>query len=223
MLYRSQGVAYQDALAQIVRHRRVKKYLEIGVQAGVNISNVEVDEAIGIDPAFNFTVDPTKGKRSLSLYRMTSDEFFAEHSVSDLDFAFLDGMHRVEFLLRDFMNTEESSKNSGMIVMHDCLPFDACMVPRDDNGAAWTGDVWKIVPILRLHRPDLRISLLDASPTGLVCVTSLGGDKRTLRNGYDKIVDTAISEPNDQAALELFYSENLVLSTAKFLEEQQEL
>ncbi len=32
----------------------------------------------------------------------------------------------------------------------------------------WTGDVWKLIPILQRYRPDLQLTLFDAPPSGLV-------------------------------------------------------
>ena len=43
------------------------------------------------------------------------------------DIAFLDGMHRAEYLLRDFMNTERFSHERTLILLHDCLPVNARM------------------------------------------------------------------------------------------------
>lgn len=95
-----------------------------------------------------------------------------------LSFSFLDGMHLFEFLLRDFIAAEKASGPNGVIAMHDCCPFSHEMTTRDlDNlpqgGGAWTGDVWKLIPILREYRPDLKLTVLNAAPTGLVFVSGL--------------------------------------------------
>ena len=50
-------------------------------------------------------------------------------------------------------------------------------------------DVWKLVPILRRHRPDLRMCLVNAPPTGLVMITGLDPSNVLLRNNYDAILD----------------------------------
>jgi hypothetical protein len=93
--------------------------------------------------------------------------------------------------LRDFMNTEAQSRAEGVILMHDCSPYDHAMTGRDHSGRrgmAWTGDVWKLLPILKEHRPDLKVQVLDCASTGLVAVTNLDPGNRVLRERYEAIV-----------------------------------
>src|SRR5205807_717979 len=133
----------------------------------------------------------------------TSDEFFRSHTIRQFfpngpDIAFLDGMHRFEYLLRDFINTERECHSRSLILMHDCLPTNERMAersPRIDETEAhetrgcWTGDVWRMLPILRRHRPDLRLLVLDCPPTGLVACTHLNPESRLLSQNYHAIVD----------------------------------
>lgn len=65
------GSLYTHFIAQIRAQREAKRYLEIGVQASINLSAIKVDEAIAIDPAFHLSTDPTIGKKSLLMHRMT--------------------------------------------------------------------------------------------------------------------------------------------------------
>ena len=84
-------------------------------------------------------------------------------------------MHLYEYLLRDLIATERNSSPDGFIMLHDCCPFDHGMTTRDlDNlpDGPWTGDVWKIIPILQAHRPDLKIDVLDCRTTGLVVLSN---------------------------------------------------
>ncbi len=67
------------------------------------------------------------------------------------------------------------------------------MAERDRQKAktrAWTGDVWKIVPLLKEHRPDLKFQLFDVAPTGLVVVSNLDPENRALSDNYDAIIKT---------------------------------
>lgn len=225
------GVNYQDFISTICKQRDVNKYLEIGVSDGVNISKVSAQTVYGVDPAFTLAVDPTIGKEQLRLYRMTSDKFFDRHSVDlkssgGVEFAFLDGMHLFEYLLRDFANTEACSHPSGLIAMHDCLPFDGEMIERVPNfaartsklyGGAWTGDVWKIVPLLKKYRPDLKLVLVDCAPTGLICATGLDPKSSVLKDNYLSIVNEFLSMSNDLAAIKNLYSENEISSSIEIL------
>jgi hypothetical protein len=61
---------------------------------------------------------------------------------------------------------------------------DLTALPRKN----WTGDVWKLIPILRKYRPDLKLTVLDCRPTGLVCVTNLAPGNTELTRNYDAIV-----------------------------------
>ena len=211
------GIFYQDFIAEICRQRSASTYLEIGVQSGINLSKIVVDRAIGIDPAFSLSVDPTQGKSSLELYRMSSDEFFKKHEISSIDVAFLDGMHLFEYLLRDIYNVEARSKRSGLIMLHDCLPFDGNMIARQDTGGAWTGDVWKIIPILKKYRPDMRVLLVDCMPTGVVCLTNLDPSSSVLEEKYLDIVNEFSEEANDTASLERLYDSYSILSAGLIL------
>ena len=210
------GTAYSDFIAEICRQRESKVYLEIGVQYGINLAGITVNKAIAIDPAFALKVDPTVGKTILEMYRMGSDAFFATKAARDVDLAFLDGMHLFEYLLRDFYNVEAASTRNGLIMMHDCLPLDGNMIARTDVGI-WTGDVWKIVPILEKFRPDLRVVCVDCGPTGLVCVSNLDPASTKLKDQYCDIVKEFAALPNDAEALEDFYKDREITRASDIL------
>ena len=112
------------------------------------------------------------------LFQTTSDDFFERWDPtallqSPIDLVFLDGLHEAETLLRDFANVEKHCKRNSIICMHDCLPMNNEMTQRENTGGLWTGDVWKVVPILKAFRKDLQMHCFDAGPTGLVCCTNL--------------------------------------------------
>lgn len=225
------GIEYKDFLRVLCERRGVKNYLEIGVQSGANLSNIRVDNAVGVDPEFALKFDVTLNKNIIRLYRMTGDTFFHHFACQDpeeskFDFSFLDGMHLFEYLLRDIYNAERFSSRAGVIAMHDCLPFDGEMIERDYQtiqrtpgpySTFWTGDVWKVVPILKKYRPDLRITLIDCSPTGLVCLSNLDPNSRVLEKDYYQIIDEFKTMPNDLAAINDFYANNELISAAKIL------
>jgi hypothetical protein len=87
-----------------------------------------------------------------------------------------------------------------MIAIHDCLPIDVFMAGRQDDPERrraegskqhrwWTGDVWKLIPILKFWRPDLNIICVDCAPTGMLLVTNLNPESRTLTENYHIIVE----------------------------------
>jgi hypothetical protein len=197
------GEPYLDVLARLHRMLRPKTYLEVGSRTGDSLALADC-ASVAIDPDFNLTPDFFGTKSRCALYRMTSDEFFAAIDPptvlgGPIDLAFLDGMHLAEFLLRDFMNTERHCKRNSVIAMHDCVPVEiqvARRVEHDLVAAArsmhpnwWTGDVWKVIVMLKKYRPALRIHAIDAHPTGLILVTGLDPASSDLSDGYFDIVD----------------------------------
>ena len=132
------GTHYHAVLARLHEILRPRSYLEIGVETGATLALARCP-SIGIDPAFRFTdmelMDRITAKPSLLLYKMASDAFFAEHSPTTLlgrplEMAFLDGMHRCEYLLRDFINTEIHCRPNAVVALHDCVPLEMPMAER---------------------------------------------------------------------------------------------
>ena len=141
-----------------------------------------------------------------------------------IDLAFLDGLHQFEFLLRDVYNTEAASTENGLILVHDCMPLNVEMTTRDSAAvrtdplkAMWTGDVWKLVPILRKYRPDLDVVLVDCPPTGLVCITGLDPGSRVLSQRYREIVREFREVPDTADRIAAMYAANPVVRSADIL------
>lgn len=169
-------------------------YLEVGCRTGRIFAPVR-GKTIAVDPFFRAEENIIGAKPCLHVFQQTSDDFFGSGFLSAigarLSFSFLDGMHLFEFLLRDFIAAERASHPAGVIALHDCCPFDHEMTTRDLTALprqAWTGDVWKLIPILAEYRPDLRLTVLDAAPTGLVLVSGLNPGSTVLAQHYDDIV-----------------------------------
>jgi hypothetical protein len=194
-----QGESYLDLLRRFHAVLQPQSYLEIGSKSGQSLSLAECP-SIAIDPAFELDPSFMGRKRICSLHQMTSDRFFEQFDPRALlgrsvDFAFLDGMHLAEYLLRDFANTERVCRRNSVIALHDCVPVEAAVARREPadlaamNASAhpdwWAGDVWKTVVLLRRFRPDLRIYSFDAQPTGLVAVTNLDPASTVIADNYD--------------------------------------
>lgn len=194
-------------------HDRVapRTYLEIGVNDGQSLT-LSRTTSIGVDPAFRVTVPI---RCDLDLVKATSDEFFARPDPiahfrrsrrgSDMgsgdgvpgttdqvrpviDLAFIDGLHHFEFALRDFMNVEHHADWWTVIVIDDVLPRNTVEANRDRQTKQWAGDVFKLVPVLATHRPDLIVLPVDTSPTGVVLVIGADPASHVLRDRYDAIV-----------------------------------
>ncbi len=217
------GDWYTPALERLHGAIQPKTYLEIGVETGATLALARCT-AIGIDPHFQFAeieiVRRIVAKPSLLLYQMPSDEFFARFNPTQLlgspiDLAFLDGMHRCEYLLRDFVNTERHCRPESVIALHDCLPLETPMAERQPKAEAiephrqamWTGDVWRTALLLRRRRPDLRFLVLDAAPTGLVLITHLDPRSTLLADHYDSLVAEMMSWSLTELTLTGYYRE----------------
>lgn len=195
------GIPYLDYLQQIHRYREPSSYLEIGVETGQSLALARCP-SVAIDPEFQFQGNVFRQRSETYLFQMTSDEFFAGYRLDrylpgGIDFAFLDGMHHFEFLLRDFLNAEKYSYASTVLTLHDCYPVNTEMASRDTDYDTrvdqetrwwWAGDVWKMLPILRDYRPDLNVTVLDCPPTGLVVIRGLDPHSRAIDDNYHEIL-----------------------------------
>lgn len=164
-------------------------YLEIGVNHGNSIVQAQKEtNAIGIDPFDSLLY---KLPKNIKMYFETSDAFFKRKNVSEIlnnkkiDLAFIDGMHLFEYVLRDFINIEKLSHRKTIIAIHDCIPGDAYMATREFHGGSWTGDVFKVIMILKKYRPDLKIY----NGQGICMVSNINPQNSILQENYDSIVD----------------------------------
>jgi hypothetical protein len=197
------GEDYMIVLQRLHAAFNPRTYMEIGVSRGASLELANCF-SIGIDP--NFTVDRPMlaNKPACCFFNMTSDQFFQRFDPTiifgqPIDMAFLDGLHLFECLLRDFINVERHCKINSIILLHDCIPSDEYVGRRDIHDHKlkeqsthpdwWAGDVWKVVDILSNFRPDLRLVMFDAIPTGLIGVTSLNPSSTLLRDRYFSLVE----------------------------------
>jgi hypothetical protein len=196
------GLPYLDVLAMAHRALAPRTYLEVGSQAGNSLA-LATCRSIAVDPDFRLPAGFREARPFLQTFEMGSDAFFAAHDPGailggTIDFAFLDGMHLFEYLLRDFINTERHCGPGSVIALHDCIPPTSAIVSRDGSNlsppefnvmpGAWAGDVWKLLLILEAFRPELVVTVFDCPPTGLAFVSGLNPQSRALRENYDAIV-----------------------------------
>jgi hypothetical protein len=129
------------------------KYLEIGIENGITFNMVKCNNKTGIDP------DPIY--KSNLIIEKTSDDFFKTNKNS-YDIIFIDGMHQIEYVLRDFNNSMNCLTTNGIIFLDDIFPIserEQLKIPINhvyENNIlkyreAWTGDVWKFVYYLILN------------------------------------------------------------------------
>ncbi|MBD2551524.1 class I SAM-dependent methyltransferase [Microcystis elabens FACHB-917] len=165
-------------LAWLHRWLQPALYLEIGVDQGISLA-CATGPAIGVDPRpelrLSVELPPTT-----RIVASSSDAFFAQQANALLqpapELAFIDGMHLFEFALRDLLHTERHMAPWGLVVIDDIYPCHPVQARRRRRSGSWTGDVWKLLPILRARRPDLTLLCLNAHTTGLLLISGLDAD-----------------------------------------------
>ena len=154
-------------------------YLEIGLRRGETFQNVRFPVRIGVDPYPLF--DLGKLPKNVSVFSLTSDEFFAESENLNFDFVYLDGLHTFEQSYRDLIHSLRLCP-FGLILVDDVVPSDKFSAMRDEleaNSArkklglrvsGWHGDVFKLILCLRDHHPQLSVRTIIGSgnPQALV-------------------------------------------------------
>jgi SAM-dependent methyltransferase len=177
---------YLDALRDLHALIEPRLYLEIGVRRGSSLSLASCP-AVAIDP------DPhpelSLADRDVQFHRCTSDDFFFFHGkqafAAPVDLAFIDGMHLCENVYRDFINVEQIMSPEGVIVIDDVLPNHTLQASRERVSKVWTGDVWRFAELLAKERPDLRLTWVDTSPTGLLVISRLNPRSTAMWDNYN--------------------------------------
>jgi len=181
-------VPYREFLHDLHEVLHPQRYLEIGVRAGASLALAK-EHAVGVDPA------PAESLRLADrhrLFRTTSTDFFRCVADNDpifpVDLAFIDGLHRFENVLADFIQIERRATPTSVIVIDDVFPNHSDQAARTRRTRCWTGDVWNILPCLAEHRPELILIPLSSWPTGCLMVAGLQPKNRTLAQRFNPIV-----------------------------------
>jgi SAM-dependent methyltransferase len=189
--------SYLDLLEVIHRELAPRLYLEIGVRNGTSLA-LSGCTSIGIDPEPELShALPT----AVTIYRRTADEFFeldADHAIQGkIDVSFIDGLHQFDYVLRDFTNVERYSASTSLIVVDDIYPNHPVQAKRIRESRVWTGDVWKLLPCLRMFRRDLILIPVNTSPTGSLLIVGLDPSSRELIEKYNAILRQFVTESDD--------------------------
>ncbi|MBE9187211.1 tetratricopeptide repeat protein [Microcoleus sp. LEGE 07076] len=187
------GVDYLDILKHLHLWLKPNSYTEIGIQYGTSLK-------LASSSTFSIGIDPTPVLNDyipehIKIFALPSDDFFEKYNLLSelnnlpLDLAFIDGLHLFEQALKDFINLEKHSHRKTVICFHDSLPIDCITSQRKRVTKFWSGDIWKIVPILKQYRPDLEVFTVATKPTGLTIVTNLNPTSEILSQNYEEIVN----------------------------------
>lgn len=97
------GVGYLQVLRTLHEVLQPRNYFEIGSFTGQSLALADC-ASLAVNPDFLFEDAALLGDK--------------------VQLAFLDGMHRCEFLLHDFINTERHCAPNSIIALHDCVPVE---------------------------------------------------------------------------------------------------
>lgn len=187
------GEPYIRVLERIHHHLKPRTYIEIGIETGASLQLAAPETlALGVDPQPQLRFVPGPNVR---IFAETSDEFFARHDVRaelgglPVDLAFIDGLHHFEYALRDFMNLERLCAPQSTILIDDCFPHDRRTAERERFIEFWSGDVWKVIVLLKKYRPDLSIHTVATPPTGMCIVRNLDPGSRFIADNLPRLID----------------------------------
>lgn len=150
-------------------------YLEIGVNAGLTFHGVRAAQKVAVDPAFTFDHELEASRRPDSRYhQVESDTYFLTLARREdvFDVVYLDGLHTYEQTLRDLLNTLQHLHAKSVVVIDDVLPSDYASSIGDphrmnafraavgDTGAAWMGDVYKLVFFINSFLPQFSFATI---------------------------------------------------------------
>ena len=214
--YQAEDGHYLDFL-RILHKKQYEIYFEIGSRTGDSLffSN---SPSIAIDPFFQLKKDPLNNKEFCLLFQETSEIFFEKTYRKFNNFkcqlGFIDGMHLFEYALKDFINLAKISSKSSLFLFHDVLPWSFEMATRDYNkiprGKAWTGDVWKLIPILIDVGLVNNMKLLSTAPSGILAI--LNPEKTIiyeLENNFTDICNKWFDIQLDKSQLLNLYQTNI--------------
>lgn len=146
------------------------RYLEIGVQYGRTLEQVEFPLRVAVDPEPRF--DRTHLPAGVHVHPCTSDAYFAEFARPDsFDLVFVDGLHEFRQTYRDVLNALRVCPD-GPILIDDVVPHDATSALADQEvslaerrrlglpGRFWHGNVYLVVVALHRFHPELHLRTL---------------------------------------------------------------
>jgi hypothetical protein len=203
---------YRDFLKCVHELLEPPTYFEIGIRHGDSLALAR-SASVGIDPRLRLRTALPSG---VALFEETSDEYFDRPDPLEpfggrpISLAFIDGMHLIEYALRDFVNVERHAGWTSVVVFDDVLPRAAEEASRKRHTRVWTGDVYKISAILARHRPDLACLHVGTEPTGLLLVLGLDPQSSLLDERYDDIVLEAVRPDPQRVPNDVFERRNVI-------------
>lgn len=218
------GPNYLTNLQLIHDHLRADTYLEIGVAGGASLAMAgEHCSAIGIDPGFTLS-------RSIrawaKLFYLRSDDYFAQFDTREVlggrnvKLSFIDGLHTFDQVFRDLINVMPYLTTDSHAILHDVYPVHSVTAERVRRSIFWTGNVWKVVFLIREFLPQLKFTTLPTAPSGLFLIKGFDGKRPEIDNAKlaDRVGELFL-ETFEQHAANLPENINLGLNNSDYIRE----
>jgi hypothetical protein len=218
------GPNYFANLQLIHDHLKAETYLEIGVAGAGSLRMAGYDcFAIGIDPGFTIS---TSIKAWTKLFYLPSDDYFAQHDTREIlggrpvALSFIDGLHTFDQVFRDLLNVMPYLATSSHVILHDVYPVHALPAERERHSIFWTGDVWKVLFLIKEFLPELQFTTIPTAPSGLLLLKGFDGKKPEIDG--QKLSDRVgelLQEKYDDHSPDLPKRLNLGLNSAEYIRE----
>ncbi len=164
-----QNTSHYDYLSHKHKNEDIKSYLEIGVSKGTSLQLAgENCKCVAVDPSPQIR---SFNGLDVELFEIKSDQFFKNNTSQYkkcFELVFLDGLHTAFQTLKDIINSADCLTDSGQILVHDVLPISPVVSTSERNTIFWTGDVWKLLPILCQDTDSYDWEVLKLGPSGLL-------------------------------------------------------
>ena len=190
-----------DVVSYMFNRVRPKLFLTLGDHAKYVQCVPQPILGLGIDPW------PMMSLKSLPpnqlVYPVTCDYFFhSPYMIKELhpDIVLISGYHRFEQVLRDIIFSEKLCKKESVIMVANTYPLAKEDIDRADitQSQHQTGDVYKIIPIFRQFRPDLKVTTLTDVDKGLTIIENLDEANHVLQHDLVHAVEDVIDTPFDK-------------------------
>ena len=171
---------YLEFLDRLQTALRPRASLEVSGELGA-CRRVSRTFSIAVAPDADLEPEPGFSQPWLMRSRETSDDVFGGHTAAPLagrplDFAVITGFRVFTQIVRELEQIEHWGHAATVVVIPGTLPANHWHASRTVHDGLGTGDVWRIVPFLEEHRPDMTCWLVDVGATGALVVTGLDPD-----------------------------------------------
>jgi hypothetical protein len=99
-------------------------------------------------------------KGDFTFINKKSDDYFVVNTEK-FDVIFIDGLHKYEQVLKDFINAWNCLNIGGYIVIHDCNPLTKDIAAPEPIVNEWCGDVWKLIADINMNYKDIKAVVID--------------------------------------------------------------